>query len=353
MSETDKEAQTEAATQKKLDDARKSGQVASSPETKHGAMFAASLFGLGLLGTAGMSLKAMLASMLERSYAVRMDPQNASHVMGGIFGTVGVILLPVMGLFFGAAIMGGVLQGRPTISWSRVAPKFSKLNPMSNVKRIFGPIEFAKTLAKFSVVLIAAVLVLWPSLHALEAAIFVTPAELVLLAHALLWDLLLTITIIVLGIALFDNVYQRLAFAKRMRMTKQQVKEEYKETEGDPHIKAKVRQIQRERSRTRMMAAVPDADVIITNPTHYAVALAYEHGKSNAPRVVAKGVDELAARIRDVAVANGVPLYAKPALARALYASVKLDQEVPEEHFIAVAEIISYVMKLKADKKPF
>jgi flagellar biosynthetic protein FlhB len=345
--ETDKESQTEAPTPKKLEDARKKGQIASSPETKHGAMFAAAIFGLGLLGMAGLNLKIMLARMLEGAHEVPLDSGGTMNFLWGVSGRLSLTLLPVFGLFIAAAILGGVLQGRPTLSWSRVKPKFSKLNPMSNFKRIFGPVEFLKTLAKFSVVLVAAVIVLWPSLYALEAALFVGPGQLLVMAESLLWKLLLTITIIVVGIAVADNVYQRIAFLKRMRMTKQQVKDEHKDTEGDPHIKARVRAIQRERSRQRMMAAVPTASVVITNPTHYSVALTYEHGKSNAPKVVAKGVDEVAMRIREMAAEHGVPVIAKPPLARALYASVKIDQEVPEEHFVAVAEVISYVMKLK------
>lgn len=346
--ETDKEAQTEAPTQKKLEDARKKGQVASSQEAKHGTMFAAAMLAVGLLSVAALHLKVMLARMLEGAGDMPLDPASSQNFLWGVFGKVFVSLLPVFGLLLAAAIAGGLIQGRPTISWSRVKPNFSKLNPVSNLKRITSPIEFIKTLAKFSVVMIAATWVVWPSSHALEQVLFSGPGALVDTARSIVAKLLMTVTMIVVAIALADRVYQQFAFTKKMRMTKQQVKDEYKNTEGDPHIKARVRQIQREKSRMRMMAAVPTASVVITNPTHYAVALSYEHGTSNAPKVVAKGVDEMAARIREVATQHGVPLFAKPALARALYASVDIDKEVPEEHFVAVAEVISYVMKLKA-----
>lgn len=349
--ETDKEQQTEAPTQKKLDDARKKGQVASSPETKHGAIFASAMFAIGLLGFSAAQMKVLFVSILGGANDFDVgNSSGARSVVWHLFGQLLYAIGPVFGLFIMAAIVGGLLQGRPTISWSRVAPKFSKLNPGSNLKRILGPAEFMKTIAKFSVVMIAAIFVLYPSMYALEKALILSPAELVELAKTLLWQLLLTITVIVCIIALADNVYQRVSFFRRMRMSQQQVKDEYKDNEGDPHLKSRMRAIQRDRSRTRMLAEVVTATVVVTNPTHYAVALRYDHGKGNAPTVVARGVDEMAARIREAAKANGVPLYAKPALARALFAGVKLGQEVPEEHFVAVAEIISYVMKLKSQR---
>lgn len=351
--ETDKESQTEAPTQKKLDDARKRGQVASSAEVKHGAVFGAAALGMGLLGAASLHLKAMLAGIIEGAGTASMDGGSLQNFMWGLFGHLAIVLLPVFGLMFGAGLVGGLLQGRPTISWSRVAPQFSKLNPLKGVKRVFAPVEFLKTLAKFAIVTVAVVWVVWPSAWALEGSLLAGPEGLISMASDILFKLLLTIATLAVLLALADRVYQQIAFMRRMRMTKQQVKEEYKDNEGDPHIKGRIRQIQQERSRMRMMAEVPNATVVITNPTHYAVALAYDHGKSNAPRVVAKGVDAMAARIREVATANDVPLFPKPELARALYASVKIDQEVPEEFFVPVAEVINFVMKLKSSPKAF
>jgi flagellar biosynthetic protein FlhB len=159
--------------------------------------------------------------------------------------------------------------------------------------------------------------------------------------------LLAGVAAVLAGLAIFDYGYQYFDFRKSMRMSKQEQKEEYKQTEGDPHIKAKLRQIRMERARKRMMTAVPEASVVITNPTHFAVALKYEMGAAGAPKLVAKGADLVAARIRELAKANDVPLVENPPLARALYASVDLNQEIPPEHYKAVAEIISYVFRLK------
>jgi flagellar biosynthetic protein FlhB len=153
------------------------------------------------------------------------------------------------------------------------------------------------------------------------------------------------------GLAVFDYGYQYFDFRKSMRMSKQELKEEYKQTEGDPFIKAKLKQIRQERARKRMMAAVPDASVVITNPTHFAVALKYELGAQGAPKCVAKGADLIAARIREIAQENDVPLVENPPLARALYASVEVDQEIPPEHYKAVAEVISYIFRLKGKLK--
>jgi flagellar biosynthetic protein FlhB len=163
--------------------------------------------------------------------------------------------------------------------------------------------------------------------------------------------LLIGVLVAIATIAIFDYLYQKWSTFRSLRMTKQEVKDEHKNTEGDPHIKGRMKQIRMSRARKRMMAAVPNASVVITNPTHYAVALQYEMGSAGAPRVVAKGVDFLARKIREVAEANGVPIVENPPVARALYATVELDDEIPPEQYKAVAEIIGYVMKLKRFKK--
>jgi flagellar biosynthetic protein FlhB len=155
------------------------------------------------------------------------------------------------------------------------------------------------------------------------------------------------VVVITTVLALADYLYQRISFRRSMRMTKEEVKEEYRQQEGDPHIKSKLRQLRAERARRRMMAAVPEAAVVVTNPTHFAVALKYEMGAMGAPRVVAKGADLVAQRIREVAKAHGVPLVENPPLARALYATVELDHEIPAEHYKAVAEVISFVLRAK------
>lgn len=346
--EQDQDQKTEAPSQKRLDEARAKGQVAIAPETRQAAMFlAAMVLTGGMLATMAGRLRMFLVALIERSSDHRLDPAGATTLFRDVGLGLGAALAPVFALLLIAALAGGLLQGRPTISWARLAPKWSKFSPMQNLKRILGPAEFLKTLAKFGVVLTAGVVILLPDIMALERSLLTNVGGIIGMAQHLFGRLLLAVTMIVLGIALIDTLYQRHAFTKRMRMTRQEVKEEHKNSEGDPHIKAKVRAIQRQRSRRRMLAAVPQASVVITNPTHYAVALRYDHGESRAPVVVAKGVDELAARIREAARAHDVPLVENPPLARALHATVEVDQEVPPEHYVAVAQVISFVMRLR------
>jgi flagellar biosynthetic protein FlhB len=246
------------------------------------------------------------------------------------------------------------MHGMPSLSWSRVAPKLSKLSPVSGAKRLFGKqalVEFAKTLVKLAVVVTVAVMVLKPHLAALGATVAIAPAELGNVAGGLVVALVKAVAIPVGALALFDLIYQRRTWWSKLKMSLQELKDEHKDSEGDPKIKAKIRQIAMQRSRRRMMAAVPQATVIITNPTHYAVALKYDHGTMNAPVVVAKGVDALALRIRAVATDAGVPLVENRPLARALYASAEIDRPIPTDHYAAVAEIIGYVMRLARERR--
>jgi len=215
--------------------------------------------------------------------------------------------------------------------------------------RLFGPralVEFGKNLAKCLLVIIVAVVVVWPKAVAVDQLIGADPGDIGRTAGAIVDSLVWAAALLVGALALFDFLYQRRAFLKRMRMSLQEIKDEHKQSEGDPKIKAKIRQIGLQRSRKRMMAAVPTASVIITNPTHYAVALKYDHGQMAAPTVVAKGVDAIALKIREAATAANIPIVESPPLARALYATVELDHPIPTEHYAAVAEIIGYVMRL-------
>ena len=246
-----------------------------------------------------------------------------------------------------------MIQGLPTLSWSRVAPKLSKLSPASGAKRLFGMqalVEFAKTLAKLTVVVTVAVMVLKPHLVALGTLVAVAPAEIGNATGGLVMALVKAVAIPVGALALFDLIYQRRTWFAKLKMSLQELKDEHKDSEGDPKIKAKIRQIAMQRSRRRMMAAVPEATVIITNPTHYAIALKYDHGSMGAPVVVAKGVDTLALKIRTVATEAGVPLVENRPLARALYASAEIGRPIPTDHYAAVAEIIGYVMRLARER---
>jgi flagellar biosynthetic protein FlhB len=250
---------------------------------------------------------------------------------------------------FGFALLGGVLQGRPMLAWSRIKPKWSKLNPVSGFLRTFSKqslVEFLKTLAKLCLVVGIGASIAWPHASGIERLVGADLVSMGAAANDIVYAMLVPIAMLVGALALFDFVWQRFSFTKRMRMSKQEVKDEHKESDGDPKIKAKIRGLQMQRARSRMMANVPKASVIITNPTHYAVALQYDHGAMNAPVVVAKGVDTLALKIREIAGEHRIPLVENRPLARALYASAEIDHPIPVEHYAAVAEVISYVLKI-------
>jgi flagellar biosynthetic protein FlhB len=271
----------------------------------------------------------------------RMEPAGAQDFATGLFGAIFTTLTPILAALFGFALLGGFLQGRPMLSASRIKPKWSKLNPVSGFMRTFSKqslIEFVKTLAKLC--LVVGIGAYGADLVSMGAA-----------ANDIVYAMLVPIAMLVGALAMFDFAYQRFAFLKKMRMTKQEIKDEYKQSEGDPKIKGKIRQLQMQRSRSRMMANVPKASVVITNPTHYAIALQYDHGAMNAPVVVAKGVDNLALKIREIAGEHNIPMVENRPLARALYASAEIDHPIPVEHYAAVAEVISYVMKIAKTKR--
>ncbi|GGO96835.1 flagellar biosynthesis protein FlhB [Stakelama pacifica] len=348
--EPDKDQKTEAPTEKRLEDARKKGDIASAPEVRHAAMFTGLLVSIGWLAVYLFNnLAQKMAALWDNAETFSLTPDTAQSVMTLLFSTIAMTLLPLLATMVAFAIVGGLLQGRPALSWSRLAPKWSKLSPVSGAKRIFGMrafVEFGKTLAKLIAVVTVGYIVVIPFVPGFSAMVGLDPVGIAALTHRIIITVFRAVALLVGAIAIFDLFYQRHSWLKKLRMSRQEVKDEFKDQEGDPHIKAKIRQIGMQRSRRRMMAAVPQASVVITNPTHFAVALKYDHGTMAAPVVVAKGTDEVALRIRSVATDAGVPLVENRPLARALHASAEIDRPIPVEHYAAVAEIISYVMKL-------
>lgn len=339
---------TEEPTHKRLDDARKRGEVATAAEMRHAAMFAGVLIVGGMLAVASAQAMQGLADLIEHAGDSPLDPGGARRVALEALALSGRILLVPFAVLMAVSIVGGLVQGRPTIAWDRVKPKWSKLSPIAGLKRVLNLTEFLKTLAKFAAVGIAAVWVIGPDVGALALAAQLDAGGLAKLAGALAFKLTAAVAVIVAVIAVLDAAYQRFSFLKRMRMTKQEVKDEHHDAEGDPHIKAKRRAIALERSRRRMMADVPKATVVIANPTHFAVALQYEHGVTAAPVVLAKGVDAVALRIRQVAEEAGVTVVENPPLARALHATSEIGKPIPVEHYAGVAEVIGFVMGLRA-----
>jgi flagellar biosynthetic protein FlhB len=248
-----------------------------------------------------------------------------------------------------AAIAGNVIQHRLVWSTESLTPKFSKISPLAGLKRLFSKqaiANFVKGLLKLALVGTVITMVLWPERDRLDGMVRTDPAALLALSKTLALQLMGAVVALLALIAGADFLFQYRTWYQKQKMTLREMKEEYKQTEGDPAIKARIRNIRESKMRKRMMAAVPEATVIITNPTHFAVALKYERG-DNAPLCVAKGMDAIALKMREVAGEHNVPIVENPPLARALHATVQIDQEVPPEHYKAVAEVIGYVMRLR------
>ncbi|MEZ5655482.1 MAG: flagellar type III secretion system protein FlhB [Sphingobium sp.] len=324
----------------------------SAPEMRHAAMFAGALLIVTVFAAHGLAglAEGFWASAGDRRLDTANTPKLARTAVGGLFMSIGPILLMTVAM----AVLGLFLQGWPSVSASRLKLKWDRLSLPAGIKRLFGRqawVEFAKTIAKFAFVAIILSFIVWPGLVGLDHLIGADAATIGSYAGEIVRQMVWTVALLVGVLALADFAYQRRAWFAKMRMSYQEVKDELKQSEGDPQIKARIRAIAMQRARRRMMAAVPDASVVITNPTHYAVALKYDHGQMRAPIVVAKGADLIAARIREIAAENAVPLVESPPLARALYAGVEIDQPIKVEHYAAVAEIISYVLRLTSAEK--
>jgi flagellar biosynthetic protein FlhB len=348
----DPESKTEEATPKKLEDARKKGDVAKSPDVASA---------LSLAGAATVLLAG--GGWFSTRMAESLTPFLAQpHAMiGGLQASAGVEIgmqalwaaAPFLAALMFAVILGGVggnlAQSGLIFTVEKIKPKWSKVNPLEGVKRIFGPdglVQFIKTFIKLLAIVLVCWWVLKPHVRELENMAAMSPMMILPMARDLALALMMS-ALVFLGLtAGADYLWQRMRFAKRMRMTKEETKDEFKQSDGDPHVKAKLRQIRMQRGRQRMMQAVPDATVIITNPTHYSVALRYEPDQGDgAPVCVAKGVDALALRIREMAKKHDVPIIENVPLARALYAAVEVDDIIPREHFEAAAKVIGFVMQ--------
>ena len=352
MADEDESQKTEEPTPKKLEEAKKKGEVAQSQEMKTWFMLAA---GAAVLAGAGnmiaVGIRNPLAAYMSRIHEIEVERTGALNVLTTLMTDIVVILMIPFGVFIVAALVGNRVQHSGVLTLEKLKPSLSKLNPIQGFKSKFmsskAPVELVKTVGKLSVLFLIVFIIVYPERSRLDTIMLLPPIEIVALIHEMAVKLVLGVLILLTIIAAADFSYQKYQHTKKLRMTKQEVKDERKQTDGDPTVKRRLRSIRMERHMQRMMANVPKADVVITNPTHYAVALEYKHGQMDVPVLIAKGVDDAAARIREVAMEHGVPFVENPPLARALYATVELDQEVPPDHYKAVAEVISYVMKLK------
>jgi flagellar biosynthetic protein FlhB len=346
----DRESKTEDPSQKKLDDAQKKGDVVKSQEVNNWFMIAGSglLFSIMAAPTThalGDSLKMLLANADQ--FQIGGNALNAFMTnLSTTIMLVALIPLAVLALF---GIAANLVQHRPLLSVEPITPKLSKINPLEGARRMFGVealVNFTKGLVKIAVVGGIVFAVVWPERDRFETMVMVDPALILPDFQALGLKVFGAVVAIVTIIALADYVYQRNRWWNRLKMTVQEVRDEYKQMEGSPEVKGRIRAIRNERSRQRMMANVPSATVVITNPTHFAVALKYDKDMP-APVCVAKGADDVAFRIREMAKEHDVPIVENPPLARALFASVDIDGTIPTEHFKAVAQVIGFVMRMR------
>ena len=349
--EQDDSQKTEDPTSKRLDEARSRGQVANSREVNNLLMLG--VFSLSVLMFAKPAAIALWDATMPFIEQPDMISADLEHLVGISWKLLGVLLLagavPLV-LSILAALGAGYLQFGLIWSLDSITPKLDKISPFAGLKRMFSMrslAEFVRGLLKIAVVGSVAMLLIVPEVAHLNKLIGMEMVQLLGETRELLAKLLIGVVSIVAVITAIDLVYQRMQHMREMRMSRQELKEEFKETEGDPLVKGRLRQLRMERTRRRMMAQVPQSDVVVTNPTHFAVALKYDQASMAAPKVMAKGVDSAAMRIREIAKEHGIPIVENPPLARGLYAACDVDEEVTPEFYKAVAEVISYIFRLK------
>jgi flagellar biosynthetic protein FlhB len=340
---------TEDPTQKRLDDALKRGDVAKSQEVNTWFIIAGgTLVLVAFSGGMTSTLSATLRGLIANAHDIRVDGTALLRLSEKIgFEMMAAVAIPFLLLAL-AAICGNLVQHRFIWSFESLAPKLSRISPSAGLKRLFSTqalANFIKGLIKIIVIGAVLTALLWPERERMAAAVWTDPASLLVLVRTLSLKLMGAVVAILAVVAAADYLFQYRQWYERQKMTLRELKEEFKQSEGDPAIKGKMKQVRQTRMRRRMIAAVPKATFIITNPTHYAVALKYERGM-DAPICVAKGVDELALKIREIAGEHAVPVVENPPLARALHATVEIDDPITPEHYKAVAEVIGYVMRL-------
>lgn len=342
---------TEEPTGKRLSKAEEDGDVPMSREVGHLLMLLAIMVAMGTMAPwITTDLIYLLRAFIERPHVMLTDIEAIRDLTIQMIWRVGVLLAMPIGLFMIIGVLSTLGQVGFLYTPKKLQPKLSNLSIIAGVKRLFSSqslVEAAKSIAKIVVLVIVIATMVVPALRHPDQIIDQDLMTTVSQAHTLIILLLFFVSITMIVIAGADITYTRWSHKEKLKMTKQEVRDEHKDMEGDPKVKGRIRAIRLERHKKRMMAAVPKATVIITNPTHFAVALKYDMDSMAAPTVVAKGADYLALRIRQIADQHEVPIVENPPLARALYAVVEVDQEIPAEHYKAVAEVIGFVMRLK------
>jgi flagellar biosynthetic protein FlhB len=348
---TDQSQRTEEPTSKRLEEARKKGQIATSREVNHWFMILGGALVVGLAAPVmSAGLRKALLPYIEAPHAIPLDPGHLQTALLNLLLDVGIAVALPLTLLCAAALGGSFVQGGVVVSLERIRPSLDKISLLAGTKRLFSAkalVEFVKGLLKIAIVAAVATYLMIPEFAAIDQLPHLESGATLALMQRLVLKLFIGVVAVLTIIAAVDLVYQKLSLLRQLRMSRQEIRDEMKQTEGDPVVRQRLRQIRQERARRRMMAAVPEASVVITNPTHYAVALKYEMGKTAAPVCLAKGIDSLALRIREVAEEHQIPIVENPPVAQMLYPSVEIDEEIKPEHYKAVAEIIGYVLRLK------
>ena len=353
MAETDGEDKTEDASGRKLQQAREQGDVAKSPDLPQalslvGACAIVALQGPSICSTMVRELLPFFAHPEELLGSLEGD--GGVTIMRSVVFDMIPILVVVLGTAMALGIFGHVMQTGLMFTPAKLKPDLSKLNPLAGFGKMFGTdalVQFGKTVIKLIITGAIVWNVIKGRLNDILALAKASPLLILPYAREAFIALAIAVCIFLFIGGAADYMWQRFRFLERMKMSKQEQKEEYKQTEGDPHIKGKLRALRMEKSRRRMMSNVAKATVVITNPTHYAVALQFEMGEMAAPMCVAKGMDSLALKIREEAAKHNVPIVEDPPLARALYAAIDIDDTIPEAHFAAVAKLIGFILSKK------
>jgi flagellar biosynthetic protein FlhB len=352
MAEQQGQEKTEAPTEKKRRESREEGQVAFSKELSSAALLGGIV--LTLVATSPLILDAFRELMTrifrQMASADELTINSVYALSGEIVSTMLPAFTPFLMVIIFVAIFASVLQVGVQITFKAIAPKFSKLSPLTGIKRLFSSqslADFLKSMAKMIIVGFVGYLTYMEKISELNGLSVSTPEAILKYNFTVVAEIAGKILLAMVAIAIFDYFYQRWHHEQQMMMTKQEVKEETKQSEGDPQLKARIRQIQREMSNARMMQEVPKADTLIVNPTHFSVALLYDRDVMAAPEVTAKGADHMALRMRIIARENNIPILERPELARDLYANVEIGEDIPERFYKVIAEILAFVYRLR------
>jgi flagellar biosynthetic protein FlhB len=350
-SEEDESQKTEDPTQKRIDDAREKGQVAFSREVMNFIILVVLCAIIMWIAPYVMrEFREVMIPFVAMPHDLTVGSGGLWLILKDLLIDLALIMMIPLGLTIVLVLAAGAAQTQLNFSVQRITPKFEKISPLKGFKRLFSlknVVEFLKGIIKISIVGLIGFTVVSAYLDYLRLMPAYDMYEMLAFLAMMATRIVIAVTLVMLLIAMLDYAYQRYEYMKTLRMTKQEVKDEYKQQEGDPKIKAKLRQIRSERSKKRMMANVPEADVVITNPTHYAIALQYDALTMSAPVVVAKGKDKVALKIKEMAEDHKIPVFRNPPVARALFDHAELDAEIPLAYYEAVAKIIGYVYKMK------